>query len=286
MNSTSVQIALRELTVFVCSPRFWLTFIAVVVLFAVTGPYQTADEMNFPQRLGYWLVLHALTWTIAIVTLVVVGTVLMHHVRWLLARTLIAGFISPIPIGIVVALMSTKVSIVELTPKDFAIAILTSLPLTLVFSVLTFMTMGLKLEEVEAEGDLGDTSSQAQDQAQRPQQPAQHTLTEKVETPPLLARLKPENRGPLQHIAVEDHYVHVTTIRGRELVLLRFSDAIKEVGATEGLQVHRSHWVAKSFVETLKRDNGKLVLVLKDQQVIPVSRTHLDPVRIAFGHLL
>jgi DNA-binding LytR/AlgR family response regulator len=83
-------------------------------------------------------------------------------------------------------------------------------------------------------------------------------------------------------MAVEDHYVHVTTSRGHELVLLRFSDALKEVGDTDGLQVHRSHWVAKSFVDSLKRENGKVTLILKDQKRIPVSRTYADAVRAAF----
>ena len=103
------------------------------------------------------------------------------------------------------------------------------------------------------------------------------------DTPPLLRRLKPENRGTLQHLAVEDHYTLVRTSRGSELILLRFSDALSETGASAGLQVHRSHWVADSFVSRLNRVNGKLSLVLGDGSEIPVSRTYAAEVRNRFG---
>lgn len=62
-------------------------------------------------------------------------------------------------------------------------------------------------------------------------------------------------------------------------MLLRFADAIREIGATAGLQVHRSHWVADAQVEKLKRDNGKLFVVTKDGSEIPVSRTFQSAAR-------
>jgi hypothetical protein len=41
-----MQSTLRELLVFVRSPRFWATFAAVVLIFTVTGAYGTADRMH------------------------------------------------------------------------------------------------------------------------------------------------------------------------------------------------------------------------------------------------
>ena len=61
-----LQSTLRELQVFLHSRRFWGTFAAIVLLFAVTGPYGTMESMAFGERLAYWLSLHALAWTIAI----------------------------------------------------------------------------------------------------------------------------------------------------------------------------------------------------------------------------
>lgn len=34
--------------------------------------------------------------------------------------------------------------------------------------------------------------------------------------------------------------------RGSELVLMRFGDALNELGGTEGMQIHRSRWIARS----------------------------------------
>ncbi|MGO7609635.1 DNA-binding protein, partial [Rhizobium ruizarguesonis] len=50
----------------------------------------------------------------------------------------------------------------------------------------------------------------------------------------ILNRMKHENRGPLLRLSVQDHYTEVVTGRGRELVLLRFADALKETAATPG----------------------------------------------------
>ena len=47
-------------------------------------------------------------------------------------------------------------------------------------------------------------------------------------------------------------------------MLLRFSDALKELHGLEGAQVHRSWWVAKDAVETTRRENGILFFVLRD----------------------
>jgi LytTr DNA-binding domain len=278
VESTFLQTALRELKVFAGSSRFWATFFSVVALFAITGPYQTADTMLFPQRLGYWFVLHTMTWSIAIACIIVIDVLLVGRIESILVRVLIAGLLSPVPIGIAVALFSSGRADADLRFGDYAFSIVNSVPLTLVFSLLTFMTMGTQLEQAE-QGKSDVKSEYPVKQTPSAVVPNRSTA---LGAPAIIARLKPDNRGALLHMAVEDHYVHVTTSRGHELVLLRFSDALKEVGDTDGLQVHRSHWVAKSFVDSVKRENGKVTLILKDQKRIPVSRTYADAVRTAF----
>jgi DNA-binding LytR/AlgR family response regulator len=104
-----------------------------------------------------------------------------------------------------------------------------------------------------------------------------------IPQPPILSRLKPENRGALIRLTVRDHYTEVVTTRGRELILLRFSDALMEIGNTEGIRLHRSHWVAADHVAGLKRDNGKLFVVARDGMEMPVSRSYAEAVRRRFG---
>ena len=284
MNSLFWQVALRELKVFWSSPRFWLTFFSVVVLFAITGPYQTADTMSFPQRLGFWFVLQAIAWSIAISCIIIVDIGLAVIVKSFFVRLLIAGFVSPIPMGIAIALFSSEKAYADLMVSDYGLSILNSVPLTLLFSLLTSMTMGTQFKQAE-QGETSDTDvvDSVEAVSSGDISSASPNPTTIVSSPaPLLARLRPENRGKLLHIAVEDHYIHVTTSRGHELVLLRFSDALKEVGDTDGLQVHRSHWVARNFVEKVQRENGKLTLVLIDNRQIPVSRTYTEAVRTLF----
>ncbi len=90
-----------------------------------------------------------------------------------------------------------------------------------------------------------------------------------------LERLPVKYRGAeLWAVSSEDHYLRVHTSRGEELILMRLSDALKELAGVEGAQVHRSWWVARSGVGDAVRENGKPVLKLKSGKEAPVSRTH------------
>ncbi|MCB1397271.1 MAG: LytTR family transcriptional regulator, partial [Rhodobacteraceae bacterium] len=82
-------------------------------------------------------------------------------------------------------------------------------------------------------------------------------------------------------LSVQDHYVEVVTTRGRELLLMRLSDAIAETEGCAGLQVHRSHWVALDQVQAAHRDGARAVLTLSDGREIPVSRTYVPAAKEA-----
>ncbi|MFD2174610.1 LytTR family transcriptional regulator DNA-binding domain-containing protein [Rhodobacter lacus] len=95
----------------------------------------------------------------------------------------------------------------------------------------------------------------------------------------LLTRLAPEVRGRLIRLEVKDHYVRVVTSAGSESLLMRLADAIVETEGVAGLQVHRSHWVARQAISGLQRERGKCTLVLQDGSRIPVARSHLPKVQ-------
>ena len=88
-------------------------------------------------------------------------------------------------------------------------------------------------------------------------------------------------RAELWAISSEDHYLRVYTNLGEELILMRLADAVRELDGAAGVQVHRSWWVAKEGVSDARRDNGKLVLVLKNGTDVPVSRTYQAAAREA-----
>tara|TARA_R110000744_G_scaffold5877_2_gene20726 strand:- start:1395 stop:2135 length:741 start_codon:yes stop_codon:yes gene_type:complete len=82
-------------------------------------------------------------------------------------------------------------------------------------------------------------------------------------------------------VSSEDHYLRVHTSLGEELILMRLADAMRDLGGTDGLQTHRSWWVAKAGVADARREGGKLYLVLKSGKAAPVSRTHASAVKQA-----
>ena len=66
---------------------------------------------------------------------------------------------------------------------------------------------------------------------------------------------------------------------GSTLVLSRLSDAVAQLRGVDGLQVHRSWWVADSAVVAVRRNGSALTLKLRNGIEAPVSRTHLQAVR-------
>jgi DNA-binding LytR/AlgR family response regulator len=266
---------LRELQLFVRSPRFWMTFSLVVLIFAVSGPYGTFERMTFGIRLGYWLIVHAATWAIAIAFSLAAEVLLRERLGNTLLRMMIGSLVAALPIGFALGLVDfTFTGVWAETANGFHRALM-ALPLCALFCLLTYTAMHRQIAAAATPSAPLDLLPDRPSGAGR--QPSD---------PEILARLKPQNRGPLVRLSVEDHYTDVVTTRGRELILLRFADALKELGDTPGLQVHRSHWVAEAHVEKLKREGGKLYVITKDSAEIPVSRTYIDAVRARLSHLL
>ncbi|MEO1656963.1 MAG: LytTR family DNA-binding domain-containing protein [Pseudomonadota bacterium] len=99
---------------------------------------------------------------------------------------------------------------------------------------------------------------------------------------PVLRRAKPELRGAkLLALSSEDHYIRLHTDQGEDLVLLRLSDAIGETGDLEGLQVHRSWWVAKDGIASItKRTEGGTITLTSGAEA-PISRRSMAQVKEA-----
>ena len=77
----------------------------------------------------------------------------------------------------------------------------------------------------------------------------------------------------------EDHYLRLHTSQGQDLILLRLADAVAELDAIEGMQVHRSWWVARAAIAEARRGDGRATLTLKDGSEVPVSRTYAKALR-------
>ncbi len=260
MTGGLLQFALRELSIILRAPRLWGTFIVVVLIFTVTGPFGTDLSMPMAVRFFYWLSAQFAGWVTAIVFSVLADALLKPVMRHALTRMMTGAVVAALPIGLWIGFIDWGfLGRMPTTATIFANTAV-ALPLSSLFCILSYMTLHRDLEAIPR--NVSDTS------------------------PPLLARLKPENRGAILRLSAEDHYTRIVTSRGQELLLLRFSDAIKEVGDTNGLQIHRSHWVADAYVAELRRTNGGLSLLTRDGTLLPISRASQKSTRERFGSVI
>lgn len=271
-----LQSTLRDLRALLTSPRLAATFAVVVLLFAVTGPFDTLAGMNFPERLGYWLAAQAGSWLLALTLSALADGLLQDLVPARLVRFILGSLAAAPLIGIYIVTLQHVLRDFPLDVTTVLTMTLQSLPLCLIFCVLSYMTMPVQVTAAETQASVASEPPPAV------APPASVSLSAADRKPPLLQRLSPQNRGALRHLSVEDHYTVVTTSRGRELILLRFADAMAETAPVEGLQVHRSHWVAKSAVSGLVRRDGKRLVKLDDGQEVPISRPYLASARESF----
>lgn len=94
------------------------------------------------------------------------------------------------------------------------------------------------------------------------------------------SRLTPRlARARLLAVQAEDHYLRVRTDAGSALILMRLADALAALEGADGFRVHRSWWVARTAVDTVRWKAGRGEFTLSDGAVVPVSRTYTGALR-------
>ncbi|HET7412892.1 MAG TPA: LytTR family DNA-binding domain-containing protein [Pararhizobium sp.] len=261
---------------FLSRPRLWLTFAAVVVLFAVTGPFGTYQSLGGPQRLGFWLLMMAVAWLVCIACVVIAHVTLRPHIPADFARMIVGAVIASPLIGLCILAIDWLTFGDDPTQPGLLRATLMALPVALLMCFFVWLSFG------------GRVFAGTPDINERIEAPTAAVPAAEVTDPPtrLLERLDPGIRAPLLHLSVADHYVDVVTQRGHQLLLIRFADALQELPEREGIQVHRSHWVADRAVERISARDGKLIIHLTTGAEVPVSRPYAASVRARFGDRL
>lgn len=235
--------------------RSWAALVVLSLVIGLVGPFGTF-EMPLWARLAYW--------TAIVLSTSAIGTFAAGWLQRLLTPRLprfvaaaFAGAIAGVPIALAVVAINVAAYGPGVEPID-----LLSLTVYCVLIAAAVTVLAVVFER------------------HRPE-PATTAAVTADATPTLLERMPLPQRGRLLHIAVADHYVEVHTDRGRTLLLMRLSDAIRETAPVAGLQVHRSHWVALDAVKRVAKQAGKPVLELETGTVVPVSRTYLSAARAA-----
>lgn len=248
MNDTAPQSALREWRDHMAHPVRASALCGIAVILTLVAPFDTDVVMRPLPRLVYWL---AVAWLTYGAGYVANGVAVRAAPDRLTLRILIAGPLTGLGVLVIVFMLNGLA---------FGSSALGQDPLGLIVTVFgVAIIIAAILQIAHAPG---------------PQHPDPHP-------PALLERVPMEKRGPLVSISVEDHYVRVRTTKGEEMILMRLADAIREVGGTRGLQVHRSHWVALDQITAVTRKGDGALLRMCHGPDIPVSRANLPKLREA-----
>jgi hypothetical protein len=97
-----------------------------------------------------------------------------------------------------------------------------------------------------------------------------------VDAPPFL---KDEAVQDLYSLSAELHYLRVRTAQKESLVLHSITEAVRQLQAIDGIQIHRSHWVSRKGVESLLRLKDGDYIRLKNGTKLPISRRRLREVK-------
>lgn len=84
--------------------------------------------------------------------------------------------------------------------------------------------------------------------------------------------------GELIVMSAQDHYVNLVTNAGEHLVRTSMKDAVADTLEHQGLQVHRSHWVAYAAIRDTKKNGERWFVILSNGMEIPVSKSKLAEV--------
>ncbi len=241
------------------SPSILAAWGFLTVMMALAGPFGSYEQIPLPERLLVWLVLTAMAVVVATAMRVVVYSRLGFQDFWRggsLTAALSAAILTPLLLHVAQA---AGAAYLTLPPGPVEIA-----------GFVFCLTMGFCAFRHALETVPVPPPAIAE---VPPEEPAPAPAL-----PRLAERLAEDLRGPVLRISGRDHYVEVATAKGVTSLLMRFSDALAEVDGTDGLQVHRSHWVAAGAVVGRAREGGRVFLRLTCGDMVPVSRTHLAAV--------
>ncbi|KGJ95709.1 LytTR family DNA-binding domain-containing protein [Thalassotalea sp. ND16A] len=116
------------------------------------------------------------------------------------------------------------------------------------------------------------------------QQLQESSSQDELQLQKFMAELPVEKRGKLLCLEMSDHYLKVYTDKGHHLILMRFKDALALLSGYQGLQTHRSWWVAIEAIAKVHKDGRKTYLELANELQVPVSKTYAEAVKAADIH--
>ena len=256
MNNNILHLTLREMRENLTAPRPLAVLGLVSLVLGMSGPFQTFELLELLPRLVYWTAICTLTylagWLAGGYALRMI-TFRTENIVWHILASGCAAGLAVWPVVIIINLITFGSN-----DGNGGGHWLTSSSL-LIYCVMISITLSAVITLVKSGT-----------QKQIPTMPA---------TPKIVSRLPLNLRGNLISLSVQDHYVEVTTSNGTGLVHFRLTDAIDDCDGVDGLQIHRSHWVALAGIKSVFRQNSKVMVETIKGDVLPVSRTYLPKIK-------
>ena len=252
-----MQSTLREIRQFVVSLNNLVAYICTSVLCVLIAPFGTGEVFSLGKLTAYWFSSNAIT--------LLIGEIIMIGALALSPRGSGFKFGALLFGGVVAASLITlavyAVNAFFFSPGEERLSLWVLAQTTWPIGFLIAVTIGFLT-----------TRLHKQKGASAP--PANPS--------PFFKRLPHHLGQELLHLTTQDHYIEAVTTRGSHLILMRFADALDELTPEDGIQIHRSHWIAKNAMVGSKRQNGRLLLLTADGGEFPVSRTFMKPVKDYF----
>ena len=255
-NDNVLHFTLREMQRILSKPQFWAILGGVVLIATISGPFSTLHDFTLIQRFAYWLSIVVLTAITANAT----GIYFSHLLRRKGARAFLQITITAFAVCIPVTFIVWSITAYIAGTTDGGLMglihfIPNTAPICFVI-VITYAVLSRKMDE--------------QDGGQKEIM--------------FLKRLPVKLGRTVYSLQAQDHYVQVTTSRGKEFILIRLEDAINEIEGIDGLRVHRSWWVSRDAVIRFEKNENKAHLILKNEDIVPVSRTYMKAARTMFSN--
>lgn len=250
-NDTVLQLTLRQMQRQFKEPKFYAYMIVAIIILTMSGPFGTLEHYNFLERFAYWAILTPTTYLLAsgVATIVTVSLTRKNLNSWL--AYICGGTTAGIIVGMFVWLFGV---FLDQSFGQSISGLLTAMTYTIPITI--GVTMLFKVSEKTSEDKLQTQMSE-------------NKFFERI----------PKHLGrDLISLNSQDHYVKVTTSMGSELILMRLSDAITDLDGLDGIQPHRSWWVAKKHAAQIKTDNGKKIIELSNGDIVPISRSKIKDV--------
>jgi len=260
-----------EIQLFGVSWREVSGYLAGAVLLAVvmtaSGAFDT-DEIGVPHRMALWLVVSAL---MVSQTLVLDGLIAPRLPASIGGR-IGAGALSVL--GVIV-LMTFELHALKYTPLlskapdplwDFALFLVPPVGSVAGFVVLTRILApeGLQPGLPQTKVLMDTPSSDVRRKTGMPEPDPQGWPS-----------------GPILSVRAHDHYLEIAAAGRRSFVRGRMSDALHRLAGEDGIQPHRSWWVARSEIARIRRQGRDYVLETHDGTEIPVGRSRISGMRDA-----